>query len=323
MFEEQPVRGELDGHVGNMLRLFDDYDISLSGETPEKAREQLAAMADLATAEPEPVGTVTDVEIPGPEDGQEPIPGRVYAPAGEGPSPTVVYYHGGGFVTGGLETHDELCRMLANRAEAVIVAPEYRKAPEHPWPAAIKDADATAKWAKRNTEQYGGDPDRLVVAGDSAGGNLAAVVSLMAAERGMPDIARQLLLYPVTAYMEPMGSRTQNGSGYFISAQDLLWFAQHYIDDETHAHHPWAFPLKARQEALAETPPAYVLTAGFDPLRDEGHVYARRLAEAGVDVEYSNYESMVHGFLNMEAVVDRTYDAVEEVADRIDRATPQ
>ncbi|WP_335999607.1 alpha/beta hydrolase [Halorientalis halophila] len=319
MFEDQPVRGELDGHVENMLDLLNDYDISLSEGTPEDSRNQLSVMTNLSTAEPEDVATVEDVEIPGPEDGQDPIPGRVYAPAGDG-HPTVTYFHGGGFVAGDIETHDPLCRMLANRAEAVVVSVEYRKAPEAPWPKPIKDAYAGAQWAQRNADEWGADTGTHVVAGDSAGGNLAAVVSLMAAERGMPDIDRQVLLYPATTYMDPMLSRAENGEGFFLTAQDMLWFVTHYIEDEIDAHHPWAFPLNARRDRLAETPPAFVLTCGYDPLRDEGHAYAEELAEAGVDVEYSNHESMIHGFLNMEAIVDHTYDGVEEVAEQIRKA---
>jgi acetyl esterase len=318
MFADDPVRGDLDEHVENMLDLLNQYDITLSADTPEEAREQLNRMVGLAAGEPEDVDTVEDIEIPGDAEDQPPIPARVYAPDGtDGEMPTCVYYHGGGFVTGSIDTHDNLCRMLANRSKAVIVSVNYRKAPEDPWPAAIEDAYVAARWSQSNADEWGADTSRLCVAGDSAGGNLSAVVSLMAAERGMPDIDRQLLLYPATTYMDPMPSRGQNGSGYFITAQDLLWYAQNYIDDEIDAHHQWAFPMNARQDALAETPPAYVLTNGYDPLRDEGHAYAERLAEAGVDVEYSNHESMIHGFLNMEGIVDHTYDGVAEVAEQI------
>jgi acetyl esterase len=319
MFTNQPERGTLDGHVENMLDLLNEYDIELAQETVEEARQQLASMTNLAGGDPVDVGSVTDVEIPGNADDQPPIPARVYAPAGGGPHPTCVYYHGGGFVAGSIETHDNLCRLLCDHAEAVVISVQYRKAPEDPFPAAIKDAHVGAVWAERNAAEYGGDPDRLAVAGDSAGGTLSAVVSLMAAERGRPDIDRQLLLYPATAYMQPMESRMQNGTGYFMSSADLLWFASKVIDDEIDAHHPWMFPLNARQDRLAETPPAYVMTAGYDPLRDEGHEYATRLADAGVDVEYSNHGGMVHGFLNMEGIVDHTYAGIEEVAEQINR----
>ncbi|MFB6178193.1 MAG: alpha/beta hydrolase [Halorientalis sp.] len=321
MFEDKPERGELDEHVENMLNLLNDYGITLSQDTAEESREQLEIMVGLATDDPVEVGTVEEVEIDeGLEDGQEPIPARVYAPGGEGPYPTVAFFHGGGFAIGDIETHDNLCRLLCDRAEAVIVSIDYRLAPEDPWPAAAKDAYQGALWTARNADEWGGETSRLSVCGDSAGGNLSAVVALMAAERGMPDISRQILLYPATTYMDPMPSRSQNGSGYFITAHDLLWFANQYIEDEIDAHHQWAFPMNARQDKLAETPPAFVMTCGYDPLRDEGHAYATRLAEAGVDVEYSNHESMVHAFLNMEAIVDHTYEGIEEVAEQIHKA---
>jgi acetyl esterase len=319
MFQDDPVRGELDEHVENMIDLLNDYDIELKQDTVEEARNQLQIMVDLAGGDPVDVDTVEDVEIPSEEEGQDAIPARVYAPDGED-LPTVAFYHGGGFVLGSIDTHDNLCRLLANRAEAVIVSIGYRLAPEHPWPAAIKDCYSGTRWAASTADEYGGDTSRLVVAGDSAGGNLAAVISLMAEERGMPDISRQLLLYPATTYMEPMPSRQENGSGYFITAHDLLWFAGHYIDDEVNAHHPWAFPMNARTEDLAELPPAYVMTCGYDPLRDEGHAYAERLHEAGVDVEYRNNETVIHGFLNMEAIVDYTYEGIEQVAEQINKA---
>jgi acetyl esterase len=316
MFDDQPVRGDLDEHVENMLDLLNQYDITLSAETPEEARRLLARMVELGTAEP--VGNVTDVEIAGPTDSEGTLPLRIYEPDGEGPHPTVVFFHGGGFVSGSIETADTVCRMLVNRADAVIVSVGYRLAPEHPWPAAIKDCYEAAMWTERNVSDYGGDPSHLVLAGDSAGGTLSTVVSMMATERGMPGVDRQLLLYPATTYMDPMESRSQNGTGYFITARDLLWFAQHYIEDEIDAHHPWAFPMNARQDVLAELPPAYVLTCGYDPLRDEGHAYARRLAEAGVDVEYENFDDVVHGFLQMEGIVDRSYDGIDAVAEQID-----
>jgi acetyl esterase len=320
MFDDDPVRGDLDEHVENMLNLLNQYDITLSADTPEEARGNLERMVGLAADDPEEVDTVEDITIPGDAEDQPDIPARVYAPDGEdGEMPTLVFYHGGGFVLGSIDTHDNLCRMLANRAEAVIVSVNYRKAPENPWPAGIKDAWVGARWAQQNADEWGADTSRLGLAGDSAGGNYSAVVSLMAEERGLLDVSRQLLLYPSTTYMDPMPSRGQNGSGYFITAQDLLWFAQHYIADEVDAHHPWAFPMNARDDKLAEMPPAYVMTCGFDPLRDEGHAYAERLAENDVDVEYSNHESMVHGFLNMEGIVDYTYDGVAEVAEQIEK----
>lgn len=148
--------------------------------------------------------------------------------------------------------------------------------------------------------------------GDSAGGNLSATVSILARERGIPDVDTQVLLYPGVTYMEPMASRAENASGYFLTAEDMLWFVNHYIENELDAHNPLAFPLSARD--LSELPPAFVMTCGYDPLRDEGVAYADRLCEAGIDVEHVHYESMIHGFLNMEGIVDRAHDGIDEIA---------
>ncbi|GAA0472842.1 alpha/beta hydrolase [Halococcus dombrowskii] len=302
------MRGELDPQVEQLLDLLNEYDISLSGDVAE-SRQQLDRMLALAGDDPVDVGRVSDVTIPA--DGRE-LPARAYVPAGEGPFPTVAFFHGGGFVLGSLDGYDNLCRLLAKRSDCLVVSVDYRLAPEHPWPAALEDAYAATNWLASNAERFSGDSDRLAVAGDSAGGNLAATVSLLARERGMPAIDGQILLYPATAYLEPMDSRAENASGYFLTAEDLLWFLDQYIENELDAHNPLAFPLAARD--LTDLPPAFVMTNGFDPLRDEGIAYADRLREAGVAVEHTNYESMIHGFLNMEGIVDRTYDGIDEIA---------
>lgn len=301
------MRGDLNPQVESLLDLLNDYDISLSGDVAE-SRQQLDTMMGLAGDDPVEVGTVSDISIPA-EDHD--LPARAYVPDGEGPFPTVAFFHGGGFVLGSLDGYDNLCRLLARRSECLVVSVDYRLAPEHPWPAALEDAYAATDWLASNAEQFSGDGSRLAVAGDSAGGNLAATVSLLARERGMPNIDRQVLLYPATAYLEPMDSRAENASGYFLTAEDLLWFVSQYIEDELDAHNPLAFPLAARD--LSDLPPAFVLTCGFDPLRDEGTAYADRLREAGVDVEHTNYESMIHGFLNMEGIVDCAHDGIDEV----------
>ena len=291
-----------------LLDLLNDHDISLSGDVAQ-SRRQLDTMMDLAGEDPVSVGTVTDFAIE--TEGRE-IPARAYVPEGEGPFPTVAFFHGGGFVLGSLDGYDNCCRLLARRSECLVVSVEYRLAPEHPWPAALRDAYDATRWLSTNAERFSGDGSRLAVAGDSAGGNLSATVSLLARERGMPDIDSQVLLYPATAYMEPMASRAENGSGYFLTAADMVWFVENYLEDELDAYNPLAFPLQARD--LSDLPPAFVLTCGFDPLRDEGIAYAERLSEAGVPVEHTNYESMIHGFLNMEGIVDRAHDGIDEIA---------
>jgi acetyl esterase len=302
------MRGDLDPQVESLLDLLNDYDISLSGDVAQ-SRQQLDTMMGLAGDDPVEVGTVSEFTIPAENHD---LPARAYVPEGEGPFPTVAFFHGGGFVLGSLDGYDNLCRLLARRSGCLVVSVDYRLAPEHPWPAALEDAYTATNWLSSNAERFSGDGSRLAVAGDSAGGNLAATLSLLARERGMPDIDRQILLYPATTYLEPMDSRAENASGYFLTAEDLLWFVNQYIGNELDAHNPLAFPLSARD--LTRLPPAFVMTCGFDPLRDEGIAYAERLREAGVDVEQTNYESMIHGFLNMEGIVDRAHDGIDEVA---------
>lgn len=303
------MTGDLDPQVEMMLDLLNDYDISLSADDVAESRQQLDTMMDLAGDDPVSVGNVADVTIP--VEGRE-LSARAYVPEGEGPFPTVAFFHGGGFVLGSLDGYDNLCRLLAKRSECLVVSVDYRLAPEHPWPAALEDTYAATQWLSNNAERFSGDGNRLAVAGDSAGGNLSATVSLLARERGMPDIDRQILLYPATTYLEPMESRAENASGYFLTAEDLVWFVKHYVENELDAYNPLAFPLSARD--LSNLPPAFVLTCGFDPLRDEGIAYADRLREAGVEVEHANYGSMIHGFLNMEGIVDGAYDGIDEVA---------
>ena len=235
--------------------------------------------------------SVVDTTFPGP-DGDLPV--RVYTPDDAGQPPDViVYFHGGGWVIGDLDTHDRTTRRLAKTLGAVVVSVDYRLAPEAPWPAAAEDAYAAATWAR---EHYG--PRRLVVAGDSAGGNLAAVVSLMARDRGGPPIDHQLLVYPVTDHGFDTLSYTENAEGYFLTRTHMEWYWGHYLGDEGDGSHPYASPLQA--EDLSGLPPATVLTAELDPLRDEGEAYAAALAEAGVPTEARRADGMFHGFFGLD-----------------------
>ncbi|MCX2817889.1 alpha/beta hydrolase [Haladaptatus sp. F3-133] len=294
-------RGELDPQVESVLEMVNSIDFALSDYPPEEARDMMERMAEMSTADPVDVDDVRE-ETTGEGDG---VGVRVYEP--EDAPATVVFFHGGGFVVGSLETHDSLCRLLADRSGLRVVSVDYRLAPEHPFPSAVEDAYEATKWA---ANRYDG---AVGVAGDSAGGTLSAVVSLIARDRGMPDVDHQTLLYPATAYDEPMPSRSENASGYFLEASDMMWFASLYVGSDIHARNPYAFPLRASDHT--DLPRAHVVTAGYDPLRDEGAEYARVLDEAGNDVTHTHYPSLVHGFLNMEGLVDRAYDAVDEVAD--------
>jgi len=262
----------------------------------------------------EAVGSVTERSVPGPE-GE--VPTRIYTPTGDGPHPELVFFHGGGWMLGGLETHDALCRALTNATGCVVVAVEYRLAPEHPFPAGLEDCYAATRWVADNAEAIGADPDTLIVAGDSAGATLAAGVGLLARDRNGPDIDYQVLAYPVTNYGFETASYEENAQGYFLTREDMKRFWDGYLRCELDGRHPYASPLRAR--TLEALPPAFVLTCGFDPLRDDGRELASRLSGAGVPTTHVEYDDMIHGFLTMLAdpEIDRARDAIERIGDEV------
>jgi len=296
----------------SVLETVEEADVlPLNQYGPEGAREVSRQMRPDVDG-PE-VGDVTDRTVPGPEGGEE-VPVRTYRPEGEGPFPTVVFFHGGGYVIGDLDSHDVPCRHLVAESGCGVVAVDYRLAPEHPFPAAVEDAYAALEWVAANPGTVDGD-GRLAVMGDSAGGNLAAVVSLMARDREGPDIDRQVLVYPAVSPREDWPSRVENAEGYYLEEPDLEWFGDCYFGSDVHEANPYAFPLVACSHA--DLPPATVLTAGFDPLRDEGVAYAEALEDAGVPVDHRNYEDAIHGFFTMlaePANLDRAHEAVADVA---------
>jgi acetyl esterase len=226
-----------------------------------------------------------------------PVRVRVYTPEGSGPFPLVVYYHGGGFVICSLDTHDAVCRNLAADTPAVVVSVDYRLAPEHPWPAAVDDALAAVRWAAGAAASLGADPSRIVVAGDSAGGNLAAVTAIGLRDGGGPAIAGQLLIYPV-ADTPDAGQRSyaEFASGYGLTDSDMRWFFDHYVPIFSDRADPLVSPQRAAN--LSGLPPAHVMTAEYDVLRDEGEAYAQRLADAGVAVEAIRFDGLNHGCVN-------------------------
>jgi acetyl esterase len=237
---------------------------------------------------------------------------RIYTPAGSTPFPVLVYLHGGGWVIGNLDTHDGTCRALANAAGCVIVSVDYRLAPEHRFPAAPEDAYAATQWVATNAASIGADPSRIAVGGDSAGGNLSAVVALMARDRGGPSLCFQLLVYPVTDGTTQSASYRDNADGYFLTKDMMEWFWNHYVRDAADRRHAYASPLRA--ESLNGVPPALVITAEFDPLRDEGEAYAARLREVGVPVVLTRYDGMIHGFFGMGAMLSQGTSAINEAA---------
>ncbi len=277
--------------------------------TIEQARANFSRMS-TATAALGPeveVGEITDIEVPG---AVGPLPARLYKPANaEGLLPTLVFFHGGGFVIGDIATYDSQCRILCRDGRSAVLSVEYRVAPEHPFPAAAEDAVEATAWALDHADELGGDSDRVSVGGDSAGGNLAAVTA-QALRGHEPSLAGQLLLYPVTDFSEERQSVAENGEGLFLTADDMRWFREKYIGDASPTD-PQASPLRA--EDLSGLPPALIVTAEFDPLRDDGEAYADGLEAAGVPVVRRRFDGLVHGFFGMGAVSDAAADAIEEV----------
>ena len=255
---------------------------------------------------PVPILHVEDRSIPGPLGS---IPVRVYRPRDEAKLPIVVYYHGGGFTWGDLDTHDGLCRKLSNRSGAIVVSVAYRLAPEHVFPAAVEDAYAALEWVARNGAEIYGDPSRIAVAGDSAGGNLAAVTALKSRDRNGPKIVLQVLYYPG---MNMADLRTKSmedfAEGYFLTRAQIRFNQAQYVPVAADRSLPYASPLLAPDHR--GLPPALIITAGFDPLRDSGEAYARKLADAGVPARLSRYEGVIHGFLSLPFVrkADRAID---------------
>ncbi len=249
------------------------------------------------------------------------IPTRVYRPDADGPVPTIVYLHGGGFVIGDLDTHEGICRALCKDVGAVVVSVDYRLAPEHRFPAAVEDAYAALTWVAGHIDDYGGDPARLAVGGDSAGANLAAVCAQQARADAL-RLRAQLLVYPPVDLLGDYPSRTENAEGYFLTLADMQWFAEHYLGmpetdrrTATLALDPRLSPLLAA--SLADLAPAVVVTAEFDPLRDEGNAYARALQKAGVHVEHRELPGLIHGFYGMEQFSPAVADASAWVNARV------
>ncbi len=273
-----------------------------------EARRASATLAALQGG-PEPVARIDTLNLPGPSGN---IPVRVYTPSGNAPFPILMHFHGGGWVVGDIESCDALCRTLCNAAGCIVVSVDYRLAPEHPFPAAVDDAYQATLWIAKNAAAIGGDPRRIAVGGDSAGGNLAAVVAQIARDQGTPALRFQLLVYPVTDAACDTPSYSENGEGYFLTRQAMQWFWNHYIQRTSDRFHPHASPLRAKD--FSRLPPALVITAEFDPLRDEGELYARRMQEAGVPVQLIRFSGMIHGFFTMAAAIDQGKKAIQQAA---------
>jgi acetyl esterase len=282
----------LDRQVSEIIAALDSGFPPVHTMTGAEARATIRSRF-VAPAEPEAVGSVEDRRIPA---GDYSIPVRIYRPTSAEPLPVLVYAHGGGFVFCDLDSHDGLCRNIANLLPAVVIAVDYRLAPEYRWPAAAEDMYAATQWAAEHAPELGGDPRRIVVAGDSAGGNVAAVAALMARDREGPALAAQLLVYPMIAADFDTESYLLYGKGFYNPRSALQWYWDQYLPDAADRTHPYASPLHAR---LAGLPPAVVVIAGHDPLRDEGIAYADALAAAGVPAARCVFDGGIHGFMTM------------------------
>lgn len=281
--------------------------------TPAEAREMYLAARPVSQPEPPPIASAESLTIPGPAGG---IPARLYKPLtlrqSGGLSPCLVFFHGGGWVIGNLDSHDVVCRTLADEGQLIVISVDYRLAPEHKFPAAVDDAVAATEWISANARGLGVDPSRLIVGGDSAGGNLSAVVAIHAREAG-PKLAGQVLIYPATDFTMTHPSHSEPETSAILTHTVIRWFRDHYIGGASDGEDWKASP--ARAGTLAGLPPAFVLTAGADPLRDEGDEYAQRLGDAGVPVTYRSYPGQFHGFITMGKILPKAGVALREIGD--------
>jgi len=282
---------------------------------PPDARAAAGGFVDLA-GPGEEVASAEDRTVPGPDGA---IPVRIYTPAaGSAPRPALVYIHGGGWVIGDIATTDTVCRALANRAECVVVSVDYRLAPEHKFPAPLDDSYAAFNWVVEHAAEIGVDPGRVAIGGDSAGGNLSAAVCLRARDQKGTAPCFQLLVYPVTDHNYDTVSYKDNGENYLLTKDMMVWFWDHYLNTAADGDNPLASPLRARD--LSGLPPAHVITAEFDPLRDEGEAFAARLSAAGVPVTHTRYDGQIHAFFTLVAAMPASAKAIDEAAAALKKA---
>jgi len=280
--------------------------------TPQEAREYYLAARLVTNPEPPLLASIKSISIPGPAGT---IPARVYTPLElrktDGMSPCLVFFHGGGWVIGDLDSHDVVCRTLAIEGKMIVISVDYRLAPEHKFPAAIDDAIAATRWISDNAMELNIDATRITVGGDSAGGNLSAIVAIDARDNRGPKLNGQLLIYPATDFRMTHPSHSEPETDCLLTHAVMLWFRDHYLNSPGDIDNPRASP--ARVDNLAHLPPAYVLTAGADPLRDEGNAYAQQLQDAGVAVTYETYPGQFHGFITMGKLLPKANQALHEI----------
>ncbi len=287
----------------------------LNAYSPQESRVVYDKASELARGTPAEPHAIETLSIPGPGG---PLRTWLYRPSAEDNLPLLLYFHGGGYTIGSLESHDVVCRALCVEAHCLVAAVDYRLAPEHKYPAAVEDSWAALNWLADQASTLGADPARIAVGGDSAGGNLATVLCLKARDAGAPGLVFQLLIYPGTDMSCDFPSHREFASGYRLTSELIDWFYGHYFSPDDDTSHWQASPLNAPDHE--NLPPALVLSAGFDPLQDEERAYADKLAAAGVAVDYRHYPSMIHGFITMPGLIDEAGRALSDCAGRLRQA---
>ncbi|GAB4184937.1 MAG: alpha/beta hydrolase [Simkaniaceae bacterium] len=277
----------------------------------EKARESFYKLRLLA-GDPQPVAKILNQAIPGPSGN---ILTRIYYPNEEENQPVLVYFHPGGFVKGDIESHDIICRDICNAAECAVMSVNYRLAPENKFPAQMEDGYAALNYLQSNAREIHCDKNRIAVGGESSGANLAAVLTHFVKEKGGPQIIFQVLIYPQTDYTRQFPSHKEFAKGYLLEEESLIWYANQYLPESADPRNPKISPLWA--EDFSNLPPAFIITAEYDPLRDEGEAYAQKLKEAGIKVIHHRYEGMTHGFFQMGGILDAANRAMEEVGEAL------
>lgn len=281
--------------------------------TVAEMRADSDSRAKSLQGRPEAVAGIDHINIPG-AGGRLPL--RVYTPAGDGPFPILLFFHGGGWVIGNLDTADTACRLVTNNTKCIVISVDYRLSPEHPFPAAVEDAYTALQWVAAHGRELNGDPARIAVSGSSAGGNLSTAVALMSRDRKGPRLLYQILIYPATDLSSlSTGSHRFFSEGYGLTRKHMNFFLECYLPEKKSRTHPYASPLLA--ETLAGLPPALVITAGFDILRDEGKAYADRLKKAGVKTIHSHFPTMLHGFVTMDRIFKEADEAITEVSNAL------
>lgn len=307
----------LNPHVKRLLDMVVAAGVpDVSRLTPTEMRQAVIGLSQMLDVKDVPVGAIENREIPGPAG---PIAVRIYSPVDlGGPLPGLIYFHGGGFVFGSIDTHEGFCRMLANGSKARVISVDYRLAPEHRFPAAVEDSYAATSWIAEHAQELNIDPDRLGIGGDSAGGNLTAVVCQMAVQSGKPKLALQVLFCPAMDTCIETPSRKSYADGYFLTDATLNWTFDHYRPTNLDFNDPRIFPLRAT--SFSGIPPAQIHTAEFDPLRDEGRIYADRLQQAGVPVVYICHPGMIHHFYCMAGAIPAARAVINAASEAIQKA---